>query len=163
RRITFRLGPPGGDIGLERRIERYPFVPSDATRLEQDCYEAYNIQVSGLTQRLRAIGAKRVVIGVSGGLDSTHALIVCGKAFDLLGLPRGNILAYTLPGFATSAHTKTNAIRLMEALEASWRELDIRPAAERMLSDIGHPFSRGEPTYDVTFENVQAGLRTDYL
>jgi NAD+ synthase (glutamine-hydrolysing) len=163
RRITFRLGPPGGDIGLERRIERYPFVPSDATRLEQDCYEAYNIQVSGLTQRLRAIGAKRVVIGVSGGLDSTHALIVCGKAFDLLGLPRSNILAYTLPGFATSAHTKTNAIRLMEALEASWRELDIRPAAERMLSDIGHPFSRGEPTYDVTFENVQAGLRTDYL
>jgi NAD+ synthase (glutamine-hydrolysing) len=163
RRIAIRLDAPAGDIGLERRIERYPFVPSDASRLEQDCYEAYNIQVSGLTQRLRAIGAERVVIGVSGGLDSTHALIVCSQAFDLLGLPRGNILAYTMPGFATSAHTKSNAIRLMEALEVTWRELDIRPAAERMLSDIGHPYSRGEATYDVTFENVQAGLRTDYL
>jgi NAD+ synthase (glutamine-hydrolysing) len=163
RRIEFRLDPPPGDIGLERRIERYPFVPADPARLEQDCYEAYNIQVSGLAQRLRAIGSQRVVIGVSGGLDSTHALIVCGRALDLLGLPRGNILGYTMPGFATSAHTKDNAIRLMQALGVTWRELDIRPAAQRMLSDIGHPFARGEPVYDVTFENVQAGLRTDYL
>jgi NAD+ synthase (glutamine-hydrolysing) len=163
RRIGFRLEPPTGDIGFERKIERYPFVPADPARLEQDCYEAYNIQVSGLAQRLRAIGAKRVVIGVSGGLDSTHAFIVCGKALDLLGLPRANIMAYTMPGFATSAHTKTNAIRLMEALGVTWQELDIRPAAERMLGDIGHPFARGEPVYDLTFENVQAGLRTDYL
>jgi NAD+ synthase (glutamine-hydrolysing) len=116
-----------------------------------------------LAQRLRATGIKRVVIGVSGGLDSTHALIVCGRALDQLGLPRGNILAYTMPGFATSAHTKANAIRLMEALGVTWRELDIRPVAERMLSDIGHPFAQGEPVYDLTFENVQAGLRTDYL
>ncbi len=79
RRIGFRLDPPPGDIGLERRIERYPFVPADPRRLEQDCYEAYNIQVSGLTQRLRATGIKRVVIGVSGGLDSTQALIVCAQ------------------------------------------------------------------------------------
>jgi NAD+ synthase (glutamine-hydrolysing) len=163
RRIAFRLDPPAGDIGLERKIERFPFVPADPARLERDCYEAYNIQVSGLAQRLRATGIKRVVIGVSGGLDSTHALIVCGRALDLLGLPRDNILAYTMPGFATSAHTKANAIRLMEALGVTWRELDIRPAAERMLSDIGHPFARGEPVYDLTFENVQAGLRTDYL
>jgi NAD+ synthase (glutamine-hydrolysing) len=163
RRIGFRLDPPHGDIGLERHLERYPFVPADPARLEQDCYEAYNIQVSGLTQRLRAIGVKHVVIGVSGGLDSTHALIVCAQSFDLLGLPRANILAYTLPGFATSTHTKNNAIRLMKALGATWQELDIRPAAERMLADIGHPFSRGELTYDLTFENVQAGLRTDYL
>ncbi|HME23173.1 MAG TPA: NAD(+) synthase [Acetobacteraceae bacterium] len=163
RRVPFRVDPPSGDIGLERRVERYPFVPADPARLEQDCYEAYNIQVSGLAQRLRAIGTKRTVIGVSGGLDSTHALIVCARALDLLGLPRGNILAYTMPGFATSAHTKTNAIRLMEALGVTWRELDIRPAAERMLTDIGHPFAQGEPVYDVTFENVQAGLRTDYL
>ena len=163
RRISFRVDPPGGDIGLERRIERYPFVPSDPARLEQDCYEAYNIQVSGLTQRLRAIGVKHVVIGVSGGLDSTHALIVCAQALDRLGLPRANILAYTMPGFATSDHTKANAIRLMQALGVTWQELDIRPAAERMLADIGHPFARGEPTYDLTFENVQAGLRTDYL
>jgi len=163
RRIPFRMDAPAGDIGLERKVERYPFVPADPARLEQDCYEAYNIQVSGLAQRLRATGIKRVVIGVSGGLDSTHALIVCGRALDLLGLPRTNILAYTMPGFATSAHTKQNAIRLMESLGVTWQELDIRPAAERMLSDIGHPFSQGQPTYDLTFENVQAGLRTDYL
>jgi NAD+ synthase (glutamine-hydrolysing) len=163
RRIAFRLDPPLGDIGLERRVERYPFVPADPARLEQDCYEAYNIQVSGLAQRLQATGIKRVVIGVSGGLDSTQALIVCAQALDLLRLPRGNILAYTMPGFATSAQTKANAIRLMEALGVTWRELDIRPAAERMLGDIGHRFAQGEPVYDVTFENVQAGLRTDYL
>jgi NAD+ synthase (glutamine-hydrolysing) len=163
RRIGFHLDPPHTNIGLERRIERYPFVPANPERLEQDCYEAYNIQVSGLTQRLRAIGVKHVVIGVSGGLDSTHALIVCAQSFDLLGLPRANILAYTMPGFATSAHTKTNAIRLMESLGVTWHELDIRPAAERMLADIGHPYSGGEAIYDVTFENVQAGLRTDYL
>ncbi len=163
RRIVFRLDPPRGDIGLERKVERYPFVPADPARLEQDCYEAYNIQVSGLAQRLRAIGIQRVVIGVSGGLDSTHALIVCSRALDQLGLPRGNILAYTMPGFATSAHTKANAIRLMEALGVTWQELDIRPAAKRMLGDIGHPFAQGKPVYDLTFENVQAGLRTDYL
>jgi NAD+ synthase (glutamine-hydrolysing) len=163
RRIAFRLEPPVRDIGLERRVERYPFVPADPARLEQDCYEAYNIQVSGLAQRLGAIGSKHMVIGVSGGLDSTHALIVSGHALDRLGLPRSNILAYTMPGFATSAHTKGNAIRLMQALGATWQELDIRPAAQRMLSDIGHPFARGEPVYDLTFENVQAGLRTDYL
>ena len=163
RRIAFRLDPPTDDIGLERAVERYPFVPADPARLEQDCYEAYNIQVSGLAQRLRAIGTERVVIGISGGLDSTHALIVCGKAFDLLGLPRANIRAYTMPGFATSDSTKANAIRLMQALGATWQELDIRPAAQRMLADIDHPFAQGEPLYDVTFENVQAGLRTDYL
>ena len=163
RHIGFRLEPPHGDIGLARRVERYPFVPADAGRLEQDCYEAYNIQVSGLAQRLRAIGVERAVIGVSGGLNSTQALIVCAQALDLLGLPRGHILAYTMPGFATSAHTKANAIRLMEALGVSWQELDIRPAAQRMLADIGHPFAHGEPRYDLTFENVQAGLRTDYL
>ena len=163
RRVAFRVDPPAGDIGLERKIERYPFVPADPARLEQDCYEAYNIQVSGLAQRLRATGIQRVVIGVSGGLDSTHALIVCGRALDLLGLPRRNIRAYTMPGFATSAHTKANAIRLMEALGVTWQELDIRPAAQLMLGDIGHPFAQGDPVYDLTFENVQAGLRTDYL
>src|ERR1700733_6775796 len=163
RRVAFTLDPPRGDIGFRRRVERFPFVPADREQLERDCYEAYNIQVSGLTQRLRATGIQRVVIGVSGGLDTTHALIVCGRALDLLGLPRGNILAYTMPGFATSAHTKANAIRLMESLGATWQELDIRPAAKRMLGDIGHPFAQGKPVYDLTFENVQAGLRTDYL
>ncbi len=163
RRIGFRVSPPASDLGLRRRIERFPFVPADTARLEQDCYEAYNIQVSGLAQRMRATGLKKVVIGISGGLDSTHALIVCAQAFDLLGLPRTNILAYTMPGFATSDHTKGNAIALMASLGVTWAELDIRPAAIQMLGDIGHPYSDGQSVYDITFENVQAGLRTDYL
>ncbi|MCJ2036054.1 NAD(+) synthase [Methylobacterium sp. J-068] len=163
RRVPFRLDPPAGDLGLMRRLERFPFVPADPGRLAQDCYEAYNIQVAGLAQRLEATGTKRVVIGVSGGLDSTHALIVVAKALDRLGLPRENILAYTLPGFATSEGTKANAHALMAALGTTAREIDIREAARVMLTGMDHPFGRGEPVYDVTFENVQAGLRTDYL
>ncbi len=163
RRVAFSLEPPKADIGFIRKVERFPFVPSDQTLLDQDCYEAYNIQVSGLVQRMRAAGCNRVVIGVSGGLDSTHALIVAAKAIDLLGLPRSNILAFTMPGFATGSESKNNALALMRALEVSADELDIRPAATQMLRDISHPFGRGEPVYDITFENVQAGLRTDYL
>jgi NAD+ synthase (glutamine-hydrolysing) len=161
--VSFRLDPPSADIGLLRKVERFPFVPADAERLALDCYEAYNIQVAGLAQRIEAIGMKRVVIGVSGGLDSTQALIVAAKAFERLKLPRENILAYTMPGFATSDLTKGNAERLMRALGVSAHELDIRPAAKQMLADMDHPFGRGEAVYDVTFENVQAGLRTDYL
>ncbi|MBX5455041.1 MAG: NAD(+) synthase [Acidobacteriia bacterium] len=163
RRIAFRLEPPLQDLGLERRVARFPFVPENPERLAQDCYEAYNIQTAGLIQRLRASGIPRAVLGISGGLDSTQALIVTAKAFDLLGRSRTDILAYTMPGFATSAATKNNAMRLMRALGVTYRELDIRPAARRMLEDLGHPFARGEPVYDITFENVQAGLRTDYL
>ena len=163
RRVSFQLSPPPGDVGLRRRVERFPFVPADPERLAQDCYEAYNIQVAGLAQRLSATGTKRLVIGVSGGLDSTQALIVAGKAVDLLGLPRGAILGCTLPGFGSSERTRANAIRLVGALGATHREIDIRPAARRMLEDLQHPFARGEKVYDVTFENVQAGLRTDYL
>ena len=163
RRIGFQLSPPNGDIGLLREIERFPFVPSDRVRLEQDSYEGYNIQVSGLEQRLRALKYPKVVIGVSGGLDSTHALIVAAKAMDRLGRPRSDILAFTLPGFATGERTKNNAIRLSNALGVTFEELDIRDTATLMLTEIGHPFGRGEAVYDVTFENVQAGLRTDYL
>jgi NAD+ synthase (glutamine-hydrolysing) len=163
RRVSFSVRPPSGDVGFRRRVERFPFVPADVARLEQDCYEAYNIQVSGLAQRIRAIGVKKVVIGISGGLDSTQALLVCAQAFDLLGLPREGILAYTMPGFATSDHTKSNAWALMKSLGVTASELDIRPAAKQMLSDLGHPYSTGESAYDITFENVQAGLRTDYL
>ena len=163
RRVGFRVDPPDGDVGFERTVERFPFVPADPTRLEQDCYEAYNIQVSGLMQRVSAAHIKRAVIGVSGGLDSTQALIVTAQAFDRLERPRTDILAFTMPGFATGDETKANAHRLMKALGVTHRELDIKPAAMRMLEDIGHPFARGEPVYDLTFENVQAGLRTDYL
>ncbi len=163
RRVSLTLSPPDRDLGLMRPVPRFPFVPADPARLHQDCYEGYNIQISGLIQRLRGIGARKMVIGVSGGLDSTHALIVAARAADRLEIPRTNILAFTMPGFATSDETKGNAIRLMESLGVTWSELDIRPAATQMLRDMGHPFGRGEPVYDITFENVQAGLRTDYL
>ncbi len=167
--VPFRVKPPTGDLGLRRPLDRFPFVPDDETRLAQDCYEAYNIQVSGLEQRMRAIGGgvpermPRIVIGVSGGLDSTHALIVAVKACDRLGLPRTHVLGITMPGFATSDGTKSNAIHLMESLGIEWEEVDIRPLATQMLKDLGHPAGDGEEVYDVTFENVQAGLRTDLL
>ena len=161
--IAFELDPPTGDIGLRRKVDRFPFVPDDEARLAQDCYEAYNIQVSGLEQRLRAIGQPKIVIGVSGGLDSTHALIVAAKAMDRLGRPRTDIIGFTMPGFATSDGTKSNAIHLMESLGITFETLDIRPAATQMLKDLGHPAGEGKEVYDVTFENVQAGLRTDYL
>ncbi|WP_431841792.1 NAD(+) synthase [Calidifontibacter indicus] len=163
RTVAVTLDPPSGDIGLLRKVDRFPFVPDDESRLALDCYEAYNIQVSGLVQRLRAIGDPKVVIGVSGGLDSTHALIVAARAMDQMGRPRTDILAYTMPGFATSDYTKSNAYKLAEGLGVSFAELDIRPTAAQMLKDMGHPFGDGEPVHDVTFENVQAGLRTDYL
>jgi NAD+ synthase (glutamine-hydrolysing) len=163
RRIAFEHRPEFADVGLERKIDRFPFVPDDPLRLDKDCYEAFNIQVQGLMKRMQVTNGERIVIGVSGGLDSTHALLVAARAFDALGLPRKNILGFTMPGFATSAGTKSNAWKLMNALGVTGEEIDITPAARRMLEDIGHPFAKGEPVYDVTFENVQAGLRTDYL
>ena len=178
RDVSVTLDPPTGDLGLRRHLDRYPFVPDDEARLAQDCYEAYNIQVSGLEQRLRAIGSEtwrpKIVIGVSGGLDSTHALLVAVKAMDRLERPRTDVIGITMPGFATSDRTKTNAIALMEALGITWEELDITPAATQMLLAMGHPFGTAaeagtavedmdDGVFDVTFENVQAGLRTDYL
>ena len=163
RRVEFTLDPPAGDIGLLREVERFPFVPADPSRLQQDCYEAYNIQVAGLEQRLRALDYPKIVLGVSGGLDSTHALIVAARAMDREERPRSDILAFTLPGFATGDRTKANATRLAEALGVTFAEIDIKSTAELMLKEMDHPFSRGEKVYDVTFENVQAGLRTDYL
>lgn len=166
REVPFQLAPPRQDLGLRRTVDRFPFVPDDPQRLALDCYEAYNIQVSGLVQRMRAIGSPKAVIGVSGGLDSTHALIVTARAMDLLGRPRSDILAYTMPGFATSAGTRSNAELLCRGLGVSFEEIDIRPSSEQMLADMHHPYAageRGREVYDVTFENVQAGLRYDYL
>ncbi|SFS15182.1 NAD+ synthase (glutamine-hydrolysing) [Microbacterium sp. cf046] len=163
RRVHFQLDPPARDIGLRRTLDRFPFVPDDPARLALDCYEAFNIQVSGLVQRLEAIGGPKPVIGVSGGLDSTHALLVVARAMDRMGRPRSDILAYTMPGFATSEHTKSNAIALAESIGASIETIDIRDAANEMFEKIGHPFADGEPVHDITFENVQAGLRTDFL
>jgi len=154
---------PAMRADLIRPIRRFPFVPDRPQKLDEDCYEAFNIQIDGLMRRYRSTNGQSMVIGVSGGLDSTHALIVAAKVCDRLGLPRTTIRGYTMPGFGTSAGTKSNAWKLMEALGIVGEEIDIRPAAERMLADIGHPYARGEKVYDVTFENVQAGLRTDYL
>ena len=163
RRIVFDHEPAGAGTDLSRPIRRFPFVPNRRDHLDADCYEAFNIQVDGLTRRIESTKAKCLVLGVSGGLDSTHALIVAAKAMDRLGRPRTDIRGYTLPGFATSDGTKSNAWRLMKAFGITAEEIDIRPAAERMLAGIGHPFAEGKPVYDTTFENVQAGLRTDYL
>jgi NAD+ synthase (glutamine-hydrolysing) len=163
RTVAFEHRAEAADIGFERKLRRFPYVPNRPEQLGSDCYEAFNIQVQGLVRRFQATSGGHLVIGVSGGLDSTHALIVAAKACDELGLPRSTILGFTMPGFATGAETKGNAWSLMNALGIAGEEIDIRPAAKQMLADIGHPFARGEPVYDITFENVQAGLRTDYL
>ena len=163
RRIEFALDAPLEQVTLDRAVERFPYVPSDPAKLRDNCYEAYNIQIQGLAQRLQSSRTENAIIGVSGGLDSTQALIVVCRAMDMLGKSRKNVLAYTMPGFGTSDKTHANAWRLMKALGVTPAEIDIRPAARQMLADIGHPFAKGEKVYDVTFENVQAGLRTDYL
>lgn len=162
-RIRFETGLANEKVALARALDRFPFVPDDLGKRDRDCYEAYNIQVSGLAKRIETTRSKRVVIGVSGGLDSTHALIVIARAFDLMGLPRKSIVGVTMPGFATSDATKSNAWALMNALGIDAREVSIAPLAQRMLEDLNHPAARGEPVYDVAYENVQAGLRTDYL
>jgi len=164
RTIEFEFDVRGGrDLPLERIYDRFPYVPSDAATRDVRCGEIYEIQVQGLVKRLRSMNATRVVIGVSGGLDSTHALLVCARAMDVMGLPRSGILAYTMPGFATSARTLGQAQRLMAAAGASACEIDIRPSCLQMLKDIAHPYARGEHVFDVTFENVQAGERTSHL
>ena len=163
RRVALELAPPKGRVELARAVERFPYTPADPSKLAENCYEAFNIQVQGLAKRITATCGRKLVIGISGGLDSTHALIVATKAMDLLGLPRKDIHGYTLPGFATSDTTKSNAWALMRALGISAEEIDIRSTAMQMLKNLDHPYARGEPVYDITFENVQAGLRTDYL
>jgi NAD+ synthase (glutamine-hydrolysing) len=155
--------PRQGRLLPIRTWERLPYVPADVSRRGQRCAEVYQIQVQGLAQRLLATGIQRVVVGVSGGLDSTQALLVCAQAMDRLDWPRANVLAYTMPGFATTERTLEQARRLMKAIGCQAHEIDIRPACRQMLGDIGHPYARGEPVYDVTFENVQAGERTSHL
>jgi NAD+ synthase (glutamine-hydrolysing) len=163
RHIPFELRVPEGETELMRNVERFPYAPSDPATLDARCYEAYNIQVHGLAKRLSATGIEKVVIGISGGLDSTQALLVSAHTMDRLRLPRTNVLGYSLPGFATSDHTRANAHRLMSAIGVTTGEIDIRPSAMQMLADIGHPYARGESVYDTTFENVQAGERTSHL
>ena len=164
RTVSFNIELPNtGHLLCQRLYDRFPYVPSDPALRDQRCYEAYNIQVQGLVKRLQSSRVSKLVIGISGGLDSTHALIVAARAMDVLKLPRSNILAYTMPGFATSQRTMVNAKALMTSVGCAAHELDIRPACEQMLRDINHPYARGEPVYDITFENVQAGERTSHL
>ncbi len=163
RRVPFDIETIGGRLLLEREYARFPYIPADPATRDQRCYEAYNIQVQGLSQRLKASGIDKVVIGVSGGLDSTHALMVAARTMDLLAHPRSHVLAYTMPGFATCEKTRSNALSLMKALGVEANMIDIRPSCMQMLKDIGHPYAEGKTIYDITFENIQAGERTSHL
>mgnify|MGYP003615070708 FL=1 len=164
RTVRFALRRPDEEVlPLRRVFDRFPYVPSNPQRLDARCEEIYQIQVSALVKRLQSSGLRKLVIGVSGGLDSTHALLVCARTMDRLGLPRANILAYTMPGFATSLRTLDQAMRLMEVIGCGGGMIDIRPSCEQMLKDLGHPYASGQPVYDITFENVQAGERTSHL
>ncbi|WP_296001325.1 NAD(+) synthase [Rugamonas sp.] len=164
RTVRFELALPVAQaLPLQRAVERFPYVPADSRRRDERCNEVYNIQVQALAQRLTSSGIKKVVIGVSGGLDSTHALLVCARVMDKLHLPRSNILAYTMPGFATSGRTLNQARALMALVGCSAAEIDIRPSCVQMLKDLGHPYAEGKDQFDITFENVQAGERTNHL
>jgi NAD+ synthase (glutamine-hydrolysing) len=163
RTIEFSVPLPSGRVSLVRKVEKFPYVPADAANRDQRCAEVYRIQVQGLTTRMRYAGTKKLVIGVSGGLDSTQALIVCARAMDELGLPRRNVLAFTMPAFATSSRTRNQAWQLMRAVGATAEEIDIRPSCMQMLKDLGHPYAKGKKLYDITFENVQAGERASHL
>lgn len=144
---------------LPEYVDPYPFVPSKEDNLQERCEEILSIQVRGLMQRLRAIKATQVVIGISGGLDSTLALLVACTAFDKLGLDRAGIVAITMPGFGTSNRTKRIADSLMEQLKVTYKCIDIKDSCIKHMSDIEHPLDQ----YDVTYENVQARERTQIL
>ncbi len=156
---------PGLKIGigdksrLYRHIDAYPFVPSETGARDARCKEIFQIQTSGLAKRLEHTGIKKVVIGISGGLDSTLALLVAAKTFDILGIPRENISAVTMPGFGTTGTTYTNALQLIKSIKAGLLEIDIKPACLQHFYDIGHDPS----VLDVTYENVQARERTQIL
>jgi NAD+ synthase (glutamine-hydrolysing) len=163
RHVALEFELPRARISLQRHVERFPYVPSDPAARDDRCAEAYNIQVHGLTKRLTSTGIQKVVIGVSGGLDSTQALIVAVKTMDRLALPRANVLAFSMPGFATTETTRGNAWELMRLLGVTAAEIDIKPSCLQMLKDLGHPFAEGKEVCDRTFENVQAGERTSHL
>ena len=129
-RLDWQLEVPIGRLSLARDVARFPYVPSDPATLDARCEEVYQIQIQGLVRRLEATGVRKPVIGVSGGLDSAHPLLVAAKAMDRLGLPRSNILAFTLPGLSTGQRTRRNATELMRGLGVS-------------AQDIDHPYARG--------------------
>lgn len=144
---------------IDRKINAYPFVPSDAIDRDERCKEILSIQTSGLAKRMKHIGAKKAIIGISGGLDSTLALLVMVKAMKKLGLPMQNIICVTMPGFGTTDETYTNAIELISSVGAEKREIDIRPACIQHMKDICHDIN----IHDITYENTQARERTQIL
>jgi NAD+ synthase (glutamine-hydrolysing) len=182
RRIEFSIADHAGDGRLHRPIDAHPFVPSQVATRNERCDEVFQIQVQGLAQRLQHIGKPPVTIGVSGGLDSTLALLVVTKAFDLLEVPRSRILGFTMPGFGTTSRTKTNAHSLMSELGITAREIDIRQMCLDQMLGLGHkPFGIAleghvvdslakvlseltqDRRHDLVFENVQARVRTSLL
>lgn len=159
-RIEIEIPQPSDTI---RKISRFPFVPDSERALREHSQEVLSIQVSGLVQRLRSMKEPKVLVGVSGGLDSTLALLVAKRAMDRLSRDTSEIVAVTMPGYGTSEHTRSNALALMSALGVTGKEIDIRPASEMMLRDMDPPVSWGLEVFDVAFENVQAGARTSLL
>ena len=147
------------DIELTRAIDAHPFVPAGDTLLDERCEEIFSIQVAGLAKRLVHTGCKTVVVGISGGLDSTLALLVCVKTFDKLGLSRDGIVGITMPGFGTTDRTYNNALSLMRSLRVTTREISIRESCIQHFKDIDHDMS----VHNVTYENGQARERTQIL
>lgn len=146
-------------LDLTRYVAAHPFVPSDTGNRDIRCKEIFSIQTSALAKRLKHTGLKHSVIGISGGLDSTLALLVTAKTYEILGIPSENIIAITMPGFGTTNATYTNAIELMKAMKVSIREINIKDACLQHFKDIGHDVD----VHDVTYENVQARERTQIL
>ena len=149
----------GRGLALTRSVEAHPFIPSGGQRLDERCEEIFSIQVAGLAKRLVHTGCRTVVVGISGGLDSTLALLVCVKAFDKLGLPRKGVVGITMPGFGTTDRTYGNALSLMGSLQVTCREISIKEACIQHFQDIGQDMS----LHDVTYENGQARERTQIL
>ena len=158
RRVDITL-PELKESDIDRTFDAHPFVPSDEKVRRARCAEIFNIQAAGLAKRIEHIGLKKAVIGISGGLDSALALLVVDKAFDLLALPKENIICITMPGFGTTKRTKSSAVTLTECIGAQLRDIDIVPACTQHMRDIGHDMS----ILDVTYENVQARERTQIL
>lgn len=173
-RIASFAAPDAIRPPLRRKVERHPFVPSDPQTLGARCWEIFEIQTNALATRMRALGRPKLVLGLSGGLDSTHAALVATGALELAGQPRTDLVCVTLPGLGTTAGTRSNAERLAQSLGVTFREITIADLTREVLEDVGHEAAQGgvdlagmlarvraKPQLgDVTFENVQARLRT---
>ncbi|HWQ73049.1 MAG TPA: NAD(+) synthase [Desulfitobacteriaceae bacterium] len=157
--IDFNLAEYNSSLTLKRSVDPYPFVPSSEKDKDARCQEIFSIQATGLSQRLKKTDLKKVVLGISGGLDSTLALLVCYEAFKKLNLPTGNIIGITMPGFGTTNRTYENALKLMKELGITFREISIRESCLLHFKDIDHDLS----IQDITYENVQARERTQIL